>query len=257
MPNPSLQLQDRQFGQLTVKRRDAGDSRYWVAVCSCGREVKARGSRLMNGTTKACAKCAAQQRTQHGHARRLSSSPTYQSWRNMKQRCGNPRVPSHSRISYSPEWESFENFLRDMGDRPEGMTLDRINVFRGYEPRNCRWATPETQSNNRRNTAQLVYDPYGLYVVASVSEWAKFLSELTGNSKWTAKALRTIIDTGTMDLHHVVKGLSPELRAHERLMQQREHEAQEELEELQRLFDRLLEGGISVSQNEATIELQP
>jgi hypothetical protein len=158
----------------------------------------------------------------------------------MKQRCGNPNVPSHAQITYKPEWESFENFLRDMGERPAGKTLDRINVFGGYKPGNCRWATAETQSNNRRNTAQLVYDPYGLYVVASVSEWARFLREVTSNPKWTSKTLRAIINTGTMDLHHIVKGISPELRAHERLAEHRELEREEELAELKQMFDGLL-----------------
>jgi len=53
-------------------------------------------------------------------------------------------------ISYFPEWELFENFLRDMGERPAGMSLDRINNNEGYEPNNCRWATVSQQRKNRR-----------------------------------------------------------------------------------------------------------
>jgi len=252
MPKPTLQLQGQQFGQLTVMERDASNARYWIAICSCGQRVRVRGARLVEGTTKMCGVCAVRHRTRHGHSRRLSQSPTYQSWRSMKQRCGNPRVPSHVQISYTPEWENFETFLRDMGERPAGKTLDRINVFRGYAPRNCRWATVETQNNNRRDTVNLVYEPYGLTVVASVMEWARFLRELTGNQKWTSKTLRAIIDSGTMDLHHIVKGISPELRAHERLAEQREQEREEQLAEIQQMIDGLL--GQSTGTEEAEVD---
>lgn len=240
MPKPPLQLQGKQFGQLTVIGRDSSNARLWRAVCSCGKQVTARGGRLLDGTTKMCAGCRSLRSARHGHSRRSSESPTYKSWRNMKQRCGNPRFPSHEQISYTPEWEVFENFLRDMGERPAGKTLDRINVFRGYEKANCRWATPETQTNNRTNTVHLVYDPYNLAVAASVSEWAKFLRTLTGNRKWTSKVLTAIINTGTMDIHHIVHGISPELRAHEQLVERREQERQEQLAELQRMIDELL-----------------
>jgi hypothetical protein len=159
----------------------------------------------------------------------------------MKQRCGNPRVPSHAQISYTPDWEVFENFLRDMGDRPPGRTLDRISPFRGYEKANCRWATPETQTENRRSTVHLLYESRGLYLTASVNEWARFLRELTGKQNWSSKNLRKIIfDMKVMDIHHIIKGLSPEFRAHERLAEQKGQQMQENLEELQRMVDDLL-----------------
>lgn len=87
----------------------------------------------------------------------------------MKQRCGNTRFPSHVNVSYTPDWDMFENFLRDMGLRPAGKTLDRRDPFGGYDKANCRWATDETQTNNRRNTLHLVYQPHGLHVVGYVT----------------------------------------------------------------------------------------
>ncbi len=241
MPKAPLQLQGKQFGLLTVRERDRADAHYWLASCGCGGEVRARGARLVDGTTKSCAECAAQSRARHGHSRRGHQSPTYTSWRDMKQRCGNPRFPSHVNVSYTPEWALFENFLRDMGPAPSGHTLDRRSPFGGYDKANCRWATPEMQTNNRRNTQHLVYQPYGLHVVGYVTEWARFLRELTGNQKWTNKSLNAIIDSGTMDLDHIVLGISPEMRAHARLVLRKRLERNEEMAMLRRMFDELLQ----------------
>jgi hypothetical protein len=86
---------------------------------------------------------------------RQSSSRTYASWQAMKTRCTNPNNCHFERymrkgITYDPHWEKFENFLTDMGERPEGMTLDRFPDKNGnYCKNNCRWATPTEQSNNR------------------------------------------------------------------------------------------------------------
>lgn len=101
----------------------------------------------------------------HGHAirakdqpRGLARSGTYNSWQAMKARCNNKKQVSYDRyggrgITICPEWNnSFEQFLADMGERPEGKTLDRINNDGNYEPTNCRWATPSQQRNNQRIT---------------------------------------------------------------------------------------------------------
>lgn len=93
----------------------------------------------------------------HGHTTK-KRTPTYNSWRAMLQRCKNP---NHDRYSYyggrgvtvHAEWTKFENFLRDMGERPTGKTLDRINPYGNYEPSNCRWATKKQQERNKREAA--------------------------------------------------------------------------------------------------------
>ena len=91
----------------------------------------------------------------------MYGTPTYKSWSEMKARCKNP---NHSRggcyegVTYCEEWEVFVNFFRDMGVRPEGTTLDRINPWGNYEPSNCRWADIFTQENNRRNNVKYEYE---------------------------------------------------------------------------------------------------
>ena len=88
--------------------------------------------------------------------------PEYRSWTSMKTRCNNPNSNVYKHyggrgITYCNHWEKFENFLEDMGTRPEGTSLDRINNNLGYSDYNCRWATREQQNHNRRDNHNLTY----------------------------------------------------------------------------------------------------
>lgn len=88
---------------------------------------------------------------QHGK----SHSRTYNSWKSMKARCSNPKLKEYimyggSGISYCASWEKFAGFFADMGERPAGKTLDRIDNKLGYSVGNCRWATNSEQKLNRR-----------------------------------------------------------------------------------------------------------
>lgn len=137
----------------------------WRCLCDCGVEKVVTGSSLRGGTTKSCG-CLHVDYVTSGVANRthgLSKTPTHNSWRAMKERCDNPKnshyhIYGGRGITYDKAWGSFDNFLIDMGSRPEGMTLERINTDGNYSKDNCTWATPAQQIRNSRRNVNLTFD---------------------------------------------------------------------------------------------------
>lgn len=122
-------------------------------------------------------------------------TPTVVSWSGMKQRCKNPKDPSSKRyggrgISFDPRWEVFENFLSDMGERPKGTTLDRIDNDKDYSKENCRWATSTQQMNN---TSKNVFMTYGDSTM-TISQWSRKVNIPTNVIQWRIKKGWSISD---------------------------------------------------------------
>lgn len=98
----------------------------------------------------------------HGHARDGQVSPTWRSWQSMMNRCERPHQPQYADygakgVRVCERWKTFDNFLADMGHRPSGKTLDRIDNAKGYEPGNVRWATTKEQGSNRACVDNITY----------------------------------------------------------------------------------------------------
>lgn len=160
-------LVGQRFGRLRVlaqsSERKSGRVA-WVCICDCGKEKIVTGHDLV-GSVRSCgclhsetaSQMARRCNTTHG----MTLTPTYRSWQSMIARCTASKSPDYkdygaAGITVCDRWlNSFEAFLEDMGERPKGKTLDRVDNRSGYHPGNCRWATPKQQARNRRNNRSL------------------------------------------------------------------------------------------------------
>lgn len=167
-----IEMVGRRFGRLLVEQQaqNMGRDVAWACVCDCGVPLNVRGAALRRGNTRSCGCLHREQliarnelalaRTARTHG--MSNTRTFRIWAGMRKRCRNPRTNCfHSYggrgIKVCARWESFENFLADMGEAPAQMSIDRIDVNGDYAPGNCRWATPAIQSRNKRDNLRLTF----------------------------------------------------------------------------------------------------
>jgi hypothetical protein len=154
-----LRKSDR-VGRLTLLEQVARVENFktrhkrWLCRCDCGNEVVVPQSYLEREKVKSCG-CG------HDYRHGLYKTSTYRSWQSMKTRCNNENDPSYPNyggrgIRVCDQWNSsFENFYVDMGERPDGTSLERKRVNEGYFKENCKWATPKEQANNKRKIARV------------------------------------------------------------------------------------------------------
>lgn len=154
----------RKFGKLTVidkGRTTSAGNILWLCECECGNTTHRSKSSLRANPNLSC---GCYHKHNHGIVKHgMARTPTHGVWDAMKQRCLNPNNIAFANyggrgISVCDRWKTFSNFHDDMGEKPPGMELDRIDVNGNYEPGNCRWATKKENNRNKRRTYMVTYE---------------------------------------------------------------------------------------------------
>jgi len=174
-------------------REPSGHTRkLYLAKCVCGDTRWRNAHHIDKGRSRACRSCA---NKIHGN----SASAEYKCWYHMRHRCFNTTNPAYKDyggrgISVDPAWDSFDVFLREMGPRPNGATLERKDNNAGYSKDNCVWASRQAQSVNRRNTRWVTHNGKTQHLAAWSRELGIRQDTLTYrlNHGWSVeKALET------------------------------------------------------------------
>ena len=154
------------FGRLTaismIEREFKENNHLWLFLCSCGKECKARIKNVRSGKTASCGCLQSELITKRNETHGLSKKHplAYKAWKSLRQRCNNPKNKDYKDygargITVCKEWDSFECFLKDMGDKTVNQSIDRIDVNLGYFAKNCRWANSQQQAENKRNNHKI------------------------------------------------------------------------------------------------------
>ena len=176
MPMPANDLQGKRFGRLVaierLPRRSGDKGVKWRCRCDCDGLHVALSSNLKSGDTSSCG-CLRKEVPNH-NTHGMTGTKVYDIWCSMKGRCDTPSNSAYPNyggrgITYCNGWVLFENFYADMGDVPDGMTLDRIDNAGDYEPENCRWASRLEQMNNTRRSRFITFNG----ATRTLAQWSR------------------------------------------------------------------------------------
>lgn len=175
----TINMIGQKYNKLTVLSKVETNHNGYVyeCLCDCGNKKVIEGKSIRSGLTKSCGCIRSQYVSTKNKTHEKTNTGAYKSWRAMKTRCTNLNTPSYKNygergITICDRWLNFENFYEDMGDRPEGKTLERIDNSKGYSRENCKWASKKEQNRNTRQVKLLTYEGETL----CMKEWAEKLS---------------------------------------------------------------------------------
>lgn len=165
----------KKYGSLKVTglNREGKRGRWWDCVCECGNKIVVHSSSLNGGISISCGSMSCDGRFKHG----MSLTPVYKVWIGIVQRCTDKNYTYYHNyggrgIKVCDRWlNSFDDFYSDMGDIPNGMTIERKDNNKGYSKDNCKWATWTEQNNNKRSNINIKIGEN----TKTVTQWAKHL----------------------------------------------------------------------------------
>lgn len=196
----AFDLTGEPFGRWKVLARAENSPQgqaQWLCRCECGNEKIVKSIILRRNLSRSCgclkADVCRERVTTHGHSRPGQTTPTYHTWAGMVARCTNPKHQTYhlyggAGVTVCERWLTFANFLEDMGEKPPGTSLDRIQGSRIYDKPFCRWATPKEQGRNKSNNRLLTFQGETL----TMAEWAERL-------EWSPATISHRVNAGWSD----------------------------------------------------------
>ncbi len=174
-------LAGQKFGRLTVTNDFYTGSKNtgikWKCVCDCKNTVIIKSNNLVRGDTKSCGCLNLEKASALQYVHGKTGTRIHGTWKDIIGRCTNKNNSEYENyggrgITVCERWKKFENFYEDMGEKPEGLQIDRINNNGNYEPGNCRWSTPKENSNNKRNCRFVVFNGE----TKTIKQWSEYFN---------------------------------------------------------------------------------
>lgn len=175
-----IDIKGKKFGRLkTIRITNIKDNKKgysWEFLCDCGNIVIRNGTSVRNGTTQSCGCLQKERYLEAKQTHGMTKTRTYKIWSQIKNRCLNKNNQYYHRyggrgITISSDWLIFENFLKDIGEIPHKLSIDRIDNNGNYCKDNCRLVSMKIQQNNRSSNKVITYDGK----TKTMSEWSDFI----------------------------------------------------------------------------------